>query len=56
MHLALDTAGLLAVEPLAVNIPALAEFVEKPAQPLSCFLAENVEVWLDSILALPRHS
>lgn len=54
MHLTLDAARFINVEPHAVSIPALQDFVEDPGRPLSCFWGENLEVWLDSIRALPR--
>jgi len=55
MHLNLDAARFIAVEPQAVSIPALRDFVEDPGRPLSCFWGEDLEVWLDSIRALPRN-
>ncbi len=54
MHLNLDAARFINVEPHAVSIPALHDFVEDPGRPLSCFWGEDLEVWLDSIRALPR--
>lgn len=54
MHLGLEAARVRAVEPLETEVTALEEFVERPGRPLSCFLAENLEVWLDSIRAVPR--
>ena len=56
MHLTLKATRFVNVEPRAVSIPALRDFVEEPERPLSCFWAENLEVWLDSIRALPRRS
>jgi len=56
MHLTLDAAHFINVEPHEVSIPALRDFVEDPARPVSCFWGENLEVWLDSIRALPRRS
>jgi len=55
MHLTLDTARFINVNANAVSIPALQDFVEDPGRPLSCFWAEDLVVWLDSIRALPRH-
>lgn len=54
MHLTFETARFIDVKPQAVSIPPLRDFVEDPERPLSCFWAENLEVWLDSIRALPR--
>jgi hypothetical protein len=54
MHLNLDAAHFIAVEPQAVSIPALRDFVEDAGRPLSCFWGEDLEVWLDSIRAVPR--
>jgi len=54
MHLTFETARFVDVRPHAVSIPPLRDFVEDPERPLSCFWAENLEVWLDSIRALPR--
>lgn len=54
MHLTLEAARFVSVKRREVSIPALRDFVEEPERPLSCFWAENLEVWLDSIRALPR--
>jgi hypothetical protein len=54
MHLNLGAARFITVEPHAVSIPALRDFVEDPGRPLSCFWGEDLEVWLDSIRAVPR--
>lgn len=54
MHLSFNAARFVSVETQEVDIPALAECVEDPTQPFSCFLAEDLEVWLDSIRSLPR--
>ena len=54
MHLSMDGLTVKAVEPEEVEIPALRPFVETPETPVSCFLAEGMEVWLDAIYAVPR--
>jgi hypothetical protein len=54
MHLTFDAARFINVRPAAVSIPAIADFVEDAGQPFSCFWGENLEVWLDSIRAVPR--
>jgi len=56
MHLTLGAARFVNVEPHEVSIPALRDFVEDPARPVACSWGENLEVWLDSIRALPRRS
>lgn len=54
MHLGLEDAGVVAVEPRLVEIAALSGLGQPAPALFSCFLAENVEVFLDSIRALPR--
>jgi len=56
MHLEMSAARFAAVETQSIAIPVLEEFVEAPVTPLSCFWAEGLEVYLDSIRALPRRS
>jgi hypothetical protein len=56
MHLEMSAARFVAVETEAIAIPVLEEFVKAPVTPLSCFWAEGLEVYLDSIRALPRRS
>ncbi|MEA2627842.1 MAG: hypothetical protein QOJ10_302 [Chloroflexota bacterium] len=56
MHLEMSAARFAAVETESIAIPVLEEFVEAPVTPLSCFWAEGLEVYLDSIRALPRRS
>lgn len=54
LRLAAESARLLPLEPLRVQLAGVEKFVENPEQPLACFLVEDLDVQLTSIRRIPR--
>ena len=54
LRLGVESARVLPLEPLWVEVAGVEEFVENPARPEACFLVEDLEVELNSVRVIPR--
>ncbi len=54
LRLGVESARVLPLEPLRVQLAGVEKFVENPERPLACFLVEDLDVQLVSIRRIPR--
>ncbi|MGH9779960.1 MAG: hypothetical protein ACRD5I_16280 [Candidatus Acidiferrales bacterium] len=54
LRLGVESARILPLEPLQVQLAGVEKFVENPEQPLACFLVEDLDVQLNAIRRIPR--